>query len=529
MGIGRSAASALVAAAIAATGCGGGRKGEDTSTDEEADVEDAAGDAADAAGDAADDLDAVEEEAAPCTTMPTCPNAPADHERYGQPCTSDLDCGSGGYCYVENRHSLYGEDYVIWPGGTCTIRGAEEAGCDPDDDASCPMGSTCVYLYRETSGDRVYGCLDACRFLDTSWNPHGWNCGCRAGYYCSPTQDACFPGCSNDRECCEVWNDSNGNAIREPSEVFHSDACSNWCDGDDPEEFELDACMASFECINEGDDEATWHSTCLYDADCPPDAYCRNEYNWTTDGEPTYPGGICVKTRCEIVGRGCEGPAGEDLGGLCLNLNTEADPIYLCWATCDTGYGPEDGDLNPCRHADPSHPYTCTPLPDWRFPPSSTEDGYCLPAMVPSGTPLGLFETCSVDEECGSPLGLGLCYERMDNPGYCTARCSQRLAEEELICGAVTTPGDVPPGMCLFSYCRPSCDAPHGDLGSNGCPGDDLACYPADIYSEDPYYDPDGTAPAGVCMPACDTSADCDSFWSNPPYTCNTTDGTCFD
>jgi hypothetical protein len=350
------------------------------------------------------------------------------------------------------------------------------------------------------------------------------------GYYCSPTVEACFPGCSNDAQCCQVWDDRDGDLVRDPGELYVADTCSNYCDGDDPEEYEDADCMASFDCVNMGTDTATWHSECFFDSDCPPDAYCRNDVNWLDEsGDPRYPGGICVMTRCELTGRGCEGPSGEDLGGECVNLNTESDPLYYCWATCTTGYGPEDDDLNPCRHPTDGHPYTCTPLSDFRFPPGSTNDGYCYPAMVPGSSPGGLWDACGADEQCESPKGLGYCYVRMDNPGYCAARCNQNLAETGKICGAVTTSGDPAPGVCLFGYCRPSCTTVHGDLGANGCPNSDLACYGADIFSETPTFDTDGVMPTGVCLPACETDAHCDSFWSAPPYTCNTTDGTCFD
>jgi len=75
---------------------------------------------------------------------------------------------------------------------------------------------------------------------------------------------------------------------------------------------------------------------------------------------------------------------------------------------------------------------------------------------------------------------------------YFKLKLQQNLAETGKICGAVTTSGDPAPGVCLFGYCRPSCDTIHGDLGANGCPNADLACYGADIFSETPTFDSDG-------------------------------------
>ncbi len=526
MGITRKAIVPLVAIALVGFGCDKDKK-SDQDAAEDVEEED---DAVEVIDEPEPEVEEDIEEDTGCAGPPTCLNAPPDHETFGQPCTSDLDCGSGRDCIEETVHMAYGETYVRWLAGTCTDMETGSAACDPDDDSTCPMGSRCVYLGLDSSSAEIYGCIDACKYVDTSWNVYDWNCGCREGYYCSGTSEACFPGCSNDQECCEVWNDANGDYVRQPGEVFIDDTCTNYCDGDDADEYQDAGCQALFDCINIGDADATWQSECLYDSDCPPDAYCRNIYNWTSDGEPRYPGGICVKTRCELIGRGCDGPSGEDLMGTCVNLNTEANPLYYCWATCETGYGPEDGDLNPCRHPTDGDPYTCHPLNDWRFlDTSDTKDGYCLPAMVPTATtPAGLYEDCANDGACASPLGLGLCYIRMENPGYCSARCDAGLAEDSIICGAAPSTGEVPPGVCLFGYCRPSCDTPHGDLGANGCPRATEACYPADIYSETPTFDPAGIMPTGVCMPACSTDAECNSFWSAPPYTCNTTDGTCF-
>ncbi|MBW2262501.1 MAG: hypothetical protein JRG91_11055, partial [Deltaproteobacteria bacterium] len=38
----------------------------------------------------------------PCTEPPVCLNAPPDHDRFGQPCISEMDCGSGNRCLTES-------------------------------------------------------------------------------------------------------------------------------------------------------------------------------------------------------------------------------------------------------------------------------------------------------------------------------------------------------------------------------------------------------------------------------------------
>jgi hypothetical protein len=160
-----------------------------------------------------------------------------------------------------------------------------------------------------------------------------------------------------------------------------------------------------------------------------------------------------------------------------------------------------------------------------------TNDGLCFPAMVPDADPATMYSTCSADEQCTSPKGLGSCLELMDKPGFCSAFCNQNLAESVRICGAAASSGAVVPGVCALDICLPACDTPSGTVGSNGCPTDaglpSFACYPNDgSYGGASYHDTDGTASTGFCLPACTTTADCGLLWSGP-VTCNTTTGVC--
>jgi hypothetical protein len=468
--------------------------------------------------------DPVEEETA---CPPPCDSAPPDHERFGQPCLSEMDCGSGNQCLTESMEVYDGETYVSWLGGTCALWGADEAGCDPEDPSTCPSGTRCVN-FGTSGGSTYYGCVDACSFTDSAYNPLDWNCGCREGYECNINLEACLPGCSNDRECCEVWEDLNDDGVRNDGEVHFDDDCTNWCDADDEDEFPGDDCMASFACINEGDPDATYHAECLFDSDCPRDARCLNEVYYYDEetGEPYYPDGLCLKDRCNLLGRDCE--SGDE--GDCVNLGTVEDPFYACIAACETGYGPEDGDLNPCRHPSDGHPYTCSPYDTTRWFPGTANDGLCFPAMVPGSDPADLFSACSVDEDCVSPKGLGACLTLMDMDGFCGALCNQHLAEDVAICGAPDTGGAVA-GICALDICVPACDTVRGDIGANGCPTDTglpaFACYPNDgSYGGTSYVASGGTAPAGFCLPACTTTADCGLLWSGA-VTCDTTSGVC--
>ncbi|MBW2262904.1 MAG: hypothetical protein JRG91_13085, partial [Deltaproteobacteria bacterium] len=462
---------------------------------------------------------------------PVCLNAPPDHDRFGQPCISEMDCGSGNRCLTESVMVYDGETYVSWLGGTCALWGADEAGCNPDDPTTCPSGTSCVY-FGSSGGSDYYGCVDACRSTDTSWNPYDWNCGCREGYRCDMVFEACLPGCMNDRECCEVWEDLDEDYQREDGEVYFDDDCTNWCDGDDEDEYPAVDCMASFACVNMGDPDATWLSPCLFDSDCPVDATCLNEV-WYTDpetGDPLYPDGLCRKDACHLIGRGCGVHA--DLAGDCVNLGTTSDPEYTCTPTCQTSCVDPDSTANPCRHPDRTHPYVCQPYDPTRWFPASAQDGLCLPATVPT-TPPGndMYTGCSEDSDCASPLGLGRCLELMGKAGFCSASCSQNLAETCIICGAAPSTSDMPPGVCALGTCLPSCGTPSGAVGANGCPtGTGLpafACYPGDgSYGGSVYRDPWSAMPPGFCIPACTTTADCGLLWSGV-VSCNTTSGVC--
>jgi hypothetical protein len=285
--------------------------------------------------------------------------------------------------------------------------------------------------------------------------------------------------------------------------------------------------MASFACINEGDPDATWHSECLFDSDCPMDGICINDVLFLdpATGEPLYPDGVCIKERCELTGRGCG--TFEDTGGECVNIATPDDPRYTCFASCVTGYGPEDGDLNPCRHRTGAHPYTCKPHPPETFFPPGGQDGLCVPAMIPTGTPMSMYSSaCFVDEDCASPKGLGTCFEVVWR-SFCSAHCDRTLAESQAICGAAPSPGAVVPGVCNLGLCLPSCDTPRGTLGANGCPETFMACYPDDgSYGHVGYFDSAGSSPAGFCIQACTTSTDCETLWGMST-SCDTVSGVC--
>ncbi len=530
----------LIAALIYGNGggCSNGHGSGDTGTDPSGDqVDDSDTSDPDDPGDTppdGSDPDAGEEAELPaCTAPPACGSSgPPVPGSVGEPCATHDDCGpEADTCLAERSEVFDGETYVSWQGGTCARAGAGGDGCDPEVASSCPSGSRCVHLGWGASCSLSYACLDAC---DAS-SP--WNCGCRAGYKCDPAQGVCLPGCSNDRECCESWSDADSDLARDPAEVAIDAGCSNLCEGDDPIEFEWTGCMASFECANAGDPSASFGSPCAFDSDCPARAECLEEHaSWEECDEATsdpdgplglharFPGGMCVLVRCDLPGREC--PVG--VGGECVNLGTSTVPFYACWASCQTGHGPGDP-LNPCRDDDLTRAYTCSPYPGscWLSPSTIGADGLCLPAVINDVTTPNLGEACVDESTCYSPLGLGACWTAM-GVSICTVSCNQSLAEDQSICGAPASAGEVAPGVCI-GLCVAGCSTPLGALGSNGCPTVDQACYPNDgSYNggDMAFRDSTATDPAGFCLPACTTNADCAEFWSGST-SCNTTSGVC--
>jgi hypothetical protein len=176
-----------------------------------------------------------------CEEPPSCPGEPPGASTLSVGCTTDTDCPGGSFCIQETVDVYDGETYVSWLGGTC----AWGRDCDPLDPASCPTGTGCADL----PGGPL--CLERCRSTDLYGEPNDWNCGCRAGYRCDPESEVCLPGCSNDRECCEVWDDADGDGRRIPEEVSFDASCTMTCDGDDLAEYQAAGCMARFDCVGE--------------------------------------------------------------------------------------------------------------------------------------------------------------------------------------------------------------------------------------------------------------------------------------
>lgn len=527
----------LLAAAIfalALAGCGGGGDEKDTAADpdvvealdQRADetardpdaVPDEAGpeEAADAPAEEAQDApgDEAETEAPPCT-QPVAPEI-------GTECTSPAQCAvEYPRCFTEDTDTYDGETYVTWAGGACATAGGNDLICDIADPVdSCPDGMRCMLFYYFGSTP-VYGCLDAC-FPDvpgtTPPRLTGTNCGCREEYACDINQSVCLPGCSNDRECCEVWIDENGDYGRDAGEVTLVTGCTNWCD-DDPT---ADG-AASYDCVNNGTAGAEAGDPCVHSSQCPAEGRCLDPTIEDSAGAVVAPGGYCLKDRCDAVGRGCAAA-----GGNCGNLGTDDDPFYTCVKACHTGDDP-DGAGFPCRKTPAEEKMTCMPVfAGTPYLDTTGFDGYCWYGFFDTVvTAVDYATDCEDGADCRSPLGLGRCVRIAEGStrAFCTATCNQNLAVNHDVCGAG---GE---GVCYLpsGACMPACTTPGAAPGANGCPETEpavWACYATSAFTTKVFVADGVTMPAGFCFPKCTDNDWCAGAFT-AGWTCNTTSGVC--
>jgi hypothetical protein len=500
----------------------GGRDDARDAADADAAAADADADAADADADAADaDADGDGETTDPCGPG-NCPNDPTDGP-IGTVCLEDTDCESGFTCEAETVAVYDGESYINNPGGYCDTWGFGAAGCDPNVADSCPTGSSCIYFGTSpTTGETAYGCMDSCSAASSTGTPWTNNCDCRDGFECSITAEVCFSGCSNNRECCEVWHDGEGGAadgVRQPAEVtlLTADQCTDTCD------------PCTYACTTNGcpGGDCAVGGPCEYDSACPAMNRCLDEFRYyqtAADGTriPYFPGGMCIQDRCDLNGRECP------VGSGCYNGGTATDPYYACYIPCNTGSEPGDT-AYPCRDAgvvgEPDEgDYACNPVfdpaADWFD--GTTEDGFCYPGNFTGGT-TAIGDACLIDSDCVSPLGLGVC-ANSSAPAFCAVRCNANSGAAG-VCGGADA-GGVAVSTCFSGLCWESCDTAGGTLGANGCTQAGMACYPLTLFGTYTYVGPGQTKPAGICLPGCTSDTSCSDFWGIAGA-CNTTTGVC--
>lgn len=450
-----------------------------------------------------------------CTGAPSCPDAP-DDGLIGAPCTTDSDCELGATCFPEQSEMYDGQLYYSWKDGSCILYGTGDMACDPQIPATCPEGSKCIYLGTSFGVD-YYGCFDACAPADTSGIPYDWACGCREGYRCSVESGVCLPGCSNDRECCQMWDDTNQNGSRDPGEVTFFADCNGWCDN-----IPDDECKASYSCIYPGNPSARIADPCEHDYQCVPSGMCLSSiYKDPQTGEPYYPGGYCTITSCDLVGRGCA-----SYDGVCADFGGFQEGFKMCVRPCTTGTQPGSPGYD-CRESPDDQKQACMPAWMGMFleEPPEGKDGYCWFGNF-SGGDRGIGTRCTDSSQCTSPFGLGVCADWFGGrDGFCSVFCNEKLVNENQICGGVDENG-VAEGVCASIYCLEGCGDLHSPPDENDCSGVDMACNPLYILSTTTYV-PEGAArPVGVCLPKCTSDRWCQSNFGPMRY-CDALTGSC--
>lgn len=451
-----------------------------------------------------DILDTGEEEPPPefCTNPP--PEGPV-----GEPCITAMDCEYGHdlECFPEHLDIYEGETYITHLGGYCHRAGILDEACRPRDPDTCPEGSLCFRMGYDPMDRPVHACMDECSPASEAGIPHDDNCGCRDGYRCWIGESICVPGCSNDRQCCEIWSDTNEDGRRDFGEVSLVEWCRSTCDNV-PDEWG----RASYRCINPGTPGARFGDACDHHSRCPADSFCLtlvDPVEYTVE----YPGGYCYKERCDLVGRGCGA-----LGACVIHTNVRGEEDFDCVRPCHTGSGPGDPGFG-CRTSPSDEREACIPVEGFLGGPPSGQDGMCWMGNYNDVAVENLGDVCELDEDCYSPIGLGLCWN-LGMVETCAIRCSRHLEEDLAICGPAGT------AACLDMVCLAACDNPHGSLGSNGCPYSHLACYDSDELAGEITV-PSGTPiPAGLCLPAC-TSHDWCRAVLGAGLSCHSSTGIC--
>ena len=232
-----------------------------------------------------------------------CPGDPPDG-RIGLPC-SDCPTAEGYQCVPPLEQSYGGVQYVMWADGYCLQSDAFTRNCSIVAD-NCPAGAKCLPYGRDAAGTTRYLCFDQCNPVDERGVPWDVNCDCRDGYACEPGAAVCYPGCSNDRECCESWTDLDGDGQRRDGEVTPVDGCAGSCD------------RGTFRCVYQSGAGDYWAS-CTHSSQCGAGTACL-----ALDADTL--AGYCTVVGCRVpaVAADCEAH-----GGWCLD-STYAQCLKRC-------------------------------------------------------------------------------------------------------------------------------------------------------------------------------------------------------
>lgn len=452
------------------------------------------------------------------TTGPSCPGV-------GTPCRSSCEIPEA-FCLLESAFANTlggsndpildhpdGEDtsvpQVIFADGYCTTSypqdGITAMQCDArrDDgvDPLCGECGKCVDLFglvEEADPDEfVPG------FCGVRCTPSMTSNDCRPGYRCWADIEICLFGCQNDDTCRIAREETNGvPELQTPYECIDVPESCRPVDCDDAEPANPDACA----------DPSTNYDRLVYDTEsdavcdpvtascigphdpvavagdpCTEDGQCERWGRCITEEDDHWIGGSCTKERCDLEGNECAP------GGVCARATHEGFDEPACFTACTVGghdaSAPESWVMAGAAQAECRNGYGC----HWT---GSDTSGACLPIRYsPDVSEPAIGQGCSIDDDCWSPFGLGVCLQDEAFPGgYCSVRnCAAPWLTE----------GDAPPSLCgesarcvpfdltdpMLALCVRECaDADDCDEG--------LGCQPV-------------TAGVRGCWPGCTADEDC--------------------
>ncbi len=393
---------------------------------------------------------------------------------------------------------------TFFAGGYCTTSfPGLPTECVPDTDEGeefCGDCATCVDLFGDGGGT----CLASCEPSVTD------NGSCRDGYECNLSGEFCLDGCTSDASCRISRVEGNGiPGLQTAAECSETPAACTPADCGDETPADPAACATpsgnfdrlvydttseavcdpdTFRCVGApSNPTAAGGDTCTTDTDCEAEGFCIEE----DPDDGSWPGGYCIKLRCDLPGNECANGGKCQESGLGVFACTEGCTVGGFDTTSDPSTWSADGAAqDTCRDG-----YGC--FWDGAGAGGVANNGACLPVEYnPEVTAPNTGDECEADSDCFSPFGVGRCLRNTSFPnGYCTvSNCGAPWFTEG-------TPADAnvcgDSGFCVsfdeedptFALCLETCTTADTCAAGLGC---------VDI-----------TATTKGCFPGCSADADC--------------------
>ena len=324
---------------------------------------------------------------------------PEPESRAGLPCTTQVECGVGGYCQTEAETEQFVDGYCF-----------TKIGCRSN--SECGGGDFC-----ESLGEGTTACMDGCTFAGD----------CREGYGCfrraSGPGSICYPegpweptgetgiACTRPSDCDEAEFCAGGS-------LFPGGYCTRECEQDD-------------ECPEGSHCGSGYEGSRLCLADCASGAECRaseghvcddRDFDQIDECHPSASGASSVGEACTSLF-----DCGGGIRGLCVNnaargfrggycsLLCQADTDCTTGSHCDTSNGVCMQDCASDAECRVNEGYACG---DWDL--DSVEE--CAPAGIGTNQ---VGDACASVNECAGGVTT-LCFPEaatLWDGGYCSARC----------------------------------------------------------------------------------------------------------